>query len=196
MGFRSVVEVDELDELPTEDGSILSLPFLGEHGDLSVRSKCAYLVRAAGRSILFAADSNNLDPVLYDRLHDLTGDADMLFVGMECEGSPLTALYGPMLHPPLAPWQERARRFAGSDCERAWGIVERFRCRHAFVYAMGQEPWLFYVMGLVFTPDSLPVVESDRFVERCRAEGIEAERLFGQKELVLAPSRDAGEVPC
>lgn len=196
MGFRSIVEVDELDELATEDGSIQALPFLGEHGDLSVRSKCAYLVRAAEQRILFAADSNNLDPVLYERLHDQTGDADVLFVGMECEGSPLTSLYGPMLHPPLPPWQAAERRFAGSDCERAWGIVERFGCKRAFVYAMGQEPWLFYVMSLVFTPGSLPIVESDRFVARCRAAGIEAERLYGHKELLLAAPGDDREAPC
>jgi L-ascorbate metabolism protein UlaG (beta-lactamase superfamily) len=196
MGFRSVVEVDELDEIATEDGSIQSLPFLGEHGDLSVRSKCAFLVRAAGQSILFAADSNNLDPTMYERLHDCTGDADVLFVGMECEGSPLTSLYGAMLHPPLEPWQEAARRFAGSDCERAWDIVERFHCKRAFVYAMGQEPWLFYLMSLVYTPRSLPIVESDRFIERCRAAGIEAERLFGHKELLLAPPKIRGKVPC
>lgn len=201
IGFRSIVEVDELDELATEDGAIQALPFLGEHGDLSVRSKCAFLVRAAGRSILFAADSNNLDPILYERLHALTGDADVLFVGMECEGSPLTALYGAMLHPPLEPWQAQERRFAGSDAERAWDLAARFRCKHAFVYAMGQEPWLFYVMSLVFTPQSLPIVESDRFVARCRAAGIEAERLFGRKELLLAPraaaaAAAASERPC
>jgi len=195
MGFGSVVEVDELDEIATADGSIQVLPFLGEHGDLGVRSKCAYLVRAAGPSILLVADSNNVDPTLYERLHGWTGDVDVLFVGMECEGSPLTALYGAMLHPPLEPWQERERRFAGSDCERAWDLVERFRCKRAFVYALGQEPWLFYVMSLVYTPDSLPIVESDRFVARCRAHGIESERLFGQKELVLPAPATSQEKP-
>jgi hypothetical protein len=55
-------------------------------------------------------------------------------------------------------------------------------------------------MSLVFTPRSLPIVESDRFVARCRAAGLEAERLFGRKELLLAPPTAAAaassERPC
>lgn len=188
IGFERVVEVDELEEVAAPDGTIVSLPFLGEHGDLSVRSKCGYMVRLAGTSVLFVADSNNLDPKLYERLEALTGAADVLFIGMECEGSPLTSLYGAMLHPPMDPDHVRTRRFDGSDCDKAWDIVRRFGCQQAYVYAMGQEPWLFYLMSLVYTPESRPIVESDRLVERCRAHGIAAERLYGTKELLLRAS--------
>ena len=47
---------------------------------------------------------------------------------------------------------------------------------------MGQEPWLNHVMALSYSPESKQIVESNKFVAMCLANGIESERLFGQKE--------------
>jgi hypothetical protein len=51
---------------------------------------------------------------------------------------------------------------------------------------MGQEPWLNYVMSIKYTDQSRPIVESNRLLEYCRSRGIIAERLFGEKEILLA----------
>jgi hypothetical protein len=50
---------------------------------------------------------------------------------------------------------------------------------------MGQEPWLNYVMSIKYTEKSNPIIQSDRLIESCRARGIVAERLFGEKEILL-----------
>ena len=50
---------------------------------------------------------------------------------------------------------------------------------------MGQEPWLNYVMSVKYTETSKPIVESNKLIEYCKAKGIVAERLFGEKEILL-----------
>lgn len=184
-GFTNVIEVAELEEITFSGGSITALPFLGEHSDLDVRCKSAYLVRLGPRSIMFAADSCNIEPTLYERLHREIGDIDALFVGMECVGAPLTWLYGPLLTQSLDRKMDQSRRLAGSDYSQALDIVTRFNCRECYVYAMGQEPWLNYVMSLKYTESSRPIVESNKLLAECRRRGIAAERLFGEREMFL-----------
>src|SRR3981189_1809375 len=41
-GFRNVIELAEMESIEFEKGSIQSLPFLGEHGDLNVQTKAAW----------------------------------------------------------------------------------------------------------------------------------------------------------
>jgi hypothetical protein len=81
---------------------------------------------------------------------------------------------------------DASRRFAGSDYAQAIDIVNRFRCKEAYVYAMGQEPWLKYVMSLNYTEASRPITESNRLIKECQSRGIRAERLFGEREILLA----------
>ena len=97
IGFRNVVELNEMETLDMDCGSITGLTFMGEHADLDVRSKLAYMVEIRGHKLLFAADSCNIEPTLYRHLHRLIGDVRTLFIGMECDGAPLSWLYGPLL---------------------------------------------------------------------------------------------------
>ncbi|HLX09294.1 MAG TPA: MBL fold metallo-hydrolase [Thermoanaerobaculia bacterium] len=184
-GFRNVIDLGELEELAAAGVTITGLPFFGEHADLDVRSKLAYLVRTQHHSLVFAADSCNVEPALYEHLGAAVGKADALFVGMECDGAPLTWLYGPLLTKRLERAMDESRRLAGSNCEQAMKLVEVFRCREVYVYAMGQEPWLNYVMSIKYTEQSRPIVESDRLLQQCAARGIVAERLFGEKEILV-----------
>ena len=39
-----------METLPVEGGSVTSLPFLGEHADLNVRTKNAFLLELKGRT--------------------------------------------------------------------------------------------------------------------------------------------------
>jgi L-ascorbate metabolism protein UlaG (beta-lactamase superfamily) len=185
VGFRNVIEMSELESIPTQNGSITGIPFLGEHSDLDVRSKLAYLIRMGKHALLFAADSCNIEPKLYERLHDVIGDVDVLFLGMECDGAPLTWLYGPLLTKPLDRKMDESRRLAGSNHEQASDIVDRLNCKEVYVYAMGQEPWLNHVMSLKYTAESRPIVESNKLIEYCRQKDKYAERLFGEKEILM-----------
>jgi L-ascorbate metabolism protein UlaG (beta-lactamase superfamily) len=185
IGFRNVVELDEMETLELPQGSITGLPFFGEHADLDIRTKLAYLCRLGRHSLLFAADSCNIESCLYDHVHRLVGDVDALFLGMECDGAPLSWLYGPLLTKPVDRKMDQSRRLAGSNYERGIDIVNRFRCKDVFVYAMGQEPWLNYIMSVKYTEQSNPIVSSNKLIENCRSRGLQAERLFGEKEILL-----------
>jgi L-ascorbate metabolism protein UlaG (beta-lactamase superfamily) len=186
IGFVSIIELSEIEKLDIEEGQIIALPFLGEHADLNIHSKLSYYINLKGRKFMFAADSNNLDEFLYAQIVNLTGVVDMLFIGMECDGAPLSWLYGPLLTKPLNRLQDRSRTLSGSNCNKAWSVVNKLECKHAYIYAMGQEPWLSYVMALNYSPDSIQILESDRFVALCKEKGIESERLFGQKEWIIS----------
>ena len=192
LGFENVTEIDELEEIPFESGRIIGLPFFGEHCDLDVRSKIAYLVRIGTHSLLFAADSCNIEPMLYERLQREFGDVDALFLGMECNGAPLTWIYGPLLSRRIEPSMDRSRRYAGSNFEQALEIVNAMRCQEVYVYAMGQEPWLNHVMSLKYTEQSRPIVDSNRLLAVCRERGIAAERLFGEREMFLHQRKPTG----
>jgi hypothetical protein len=110
---------------------------------------------------------------------------DALFLGMECDGAPVSWLYGPLLTQKLERTMDESRRLSGSNFQQGMHIINTFKCREAYVYAMGQEPWLNYIMSIKYTEQSRPIVESNRLIEACTQRGIIAERLFGEKEILL-----------
>lgn len=183
LGFARVIELDELDRIEFPGGAITALPFLGEHHDLHVDSKLTYHVRHRERTALCMVDSCNLDGRLHDHIHAELGDIERLFVGMECDGAPMSWVYGPLLTSRLDRDHDRARRGRGSNCAEASAVVDRFACREVYVYAMGEEPWLRHILDVEYTDESNPRRQSDALIERCRARGLVAERLFAQKEL-------------
>lgn len=187
IGFNEkIIEIDEMETIEIEGGMIIGLPFFGEHGDLNIRTKIAYAIGLQGKTICIAADSNNLQPKVYEHIHSFLGnDVDMLFLGMECDGGPLTWLYNPLLTQPLARKMDQSRRLNGSNCEKAIDLVNQLNPKEVYVYAMGQEPWLTFLTSIQYTENSRPITESNKLVENCTAQGIIAERLFGQKELFL-----------
>lgn len=191
IGFADVREIDRLEEVGFDGGRILSLPVLGEHGDLDIASKTAWWIEAGGRSLLCAADSNNLDPALYQHVAALCGPLDLLFIGMECEGAPFTWAYGALLPQPVPHAQAQARRLNGSDAARGLALIERLQPLEVCVYAMGMEPWLEYITSIHYTAESPAIVESDALVARCRARGIAAQRLYGRAQFVLQPKTRA-----
>ena len=183
LGFSNVEVLDPMDRVAIPDGRITSLPFYGEHSDLSINSKHGLHLLLKGRTFLLLADSDCKDRALYRRLAQRLGKVDTVFIGMECHGAPLSWLYGPYLVKPIDKRNDDSRRLSGSDATHAWAIIEEFGGKQAYVYAMGQEPWMRFVSGLQYTPDSTQIVESDKFVARCRSEGLLAERLYGCRTL-------------
>jgi hypothetical protein len=136
--------------------------------------------------LIFAADSCNIEPKLYEHVQKQIGNADALFLGMECDGAPLTWLYGPLLTQKLPRAMDESRRLAGSNYEQGIDLVNRFGCKEVYVYAMGQEPWLNHVMSIKYTAESRPITESNRLIEDCQKRSICAERLFGEKEILMS----------
>lgn len=185
IGFDNVTEIDEMETIKVGSQSITGLPFLGEHGDLNIRSKMAYLIRIGGKSILLAADSNNVEPKIYEHIHNLVGDIDVLFIGMECDGAPMSWVYGPLLTNPIARKLDQSRRLDGSEHQKAMKIVDCLKPEQVYVYAMGQEPWLTFIVAIQYTSESRPIIESNRLVKQCQDRGIVSERLFGRKEILL-----------
>jgi L-ascorbate metabolism protein UlaG (beta-lactamase superfamily) len=196
-GFRNVIEISEMEVI--EDGAtcITGLPFFGEHADLDIKSKMAWLVRIDKHTLLFAADSCNIEPRLYEHLHAHVGDVNVLFLGMECDGAPLSWIYGPLLTQRIERVMDESRRLAGSNYEQALNMTGLFNCNEVYVYAMGQEPWLNYVMSIKYTDQSRPIIDSNRLIRACEERGVVAERLFGEKEILLEspnPARRATKV--
>jgi L-ascorbate metabolism protein UlaG (beta-lactamase superfamily) len=184
-GFTNVIEISEMQQVRNGNVNIIGLPFLGEHADLYIQSKLAWLIRIGDVDLLFAADSCNVEPRLYEHIHKEVGDVDALFLGMECDGAPLSWLYGPLLTQRIERAMDESRRLSGSNFEQGMSMVETFGCKEVYVYAMGQEPWLNYIMSLKYTSESRPIVESNKLIEYCVERGIIAERLFGEKEILI-----------
>jgi L-ascorbate metabolism protein UlaG (beta-lactamase superfamily) len=185
MGFNNVWELDELEQVEIPGGYIMGCPFLGEHGDLDVRTKLAYYVSLQGKTVLAVADSNSLESSLYRHFHEIVGDIDILFLGMECEGAPLSWLYGPLLTKPTTWKNDQSRRFDGSNCEKGLAMIGIMKPKQVYVYAMGQEPWCSFLTSIRYTEASKPIVESNRLVAECLAQGLAAERLYGHKVISL-----------
>ena len=122
---------------------------------------------------------------MYEHIHREIGDVEVFFVGMECDGAPMSWIYGPLLTERLERPKDHSRRLAGSNYDRALAIVEQLRCKEVYVYAMGQEPWLNYVMSIKYTDKANPIIQSNRLIETCRCRGITSDRLFGEKEILL-----------
>jgi L-ascorbate metabolism protein UlaG (beta-lactamase superfamily) len=183
LGFHDVVEVRPFDVIPLPGGAITALPFVGEHHDLDVSAKTCYHLQLAGRTILVAADSANVDPAIFERAHSVVGDAEIVFQGMECVGAPASWVYGPYFSSPLPRDHDQTRRGRASNCGEALDLIERFHASEVYVYAMGVEPWLGHLLGLDHVGASPALAEADRLVASCRHRGRVAERLFGHKEL-------------
>src|SRR5690606_38018994 len=90
LGFHTLIGLDELENISIQDGEIIGIPSFGEHSDLNIQTKLAYAVRLKDKKFLFVADSNNLDSRLYQHIFKDIGKIDFLFIGMECQGAPLT----------------------------------------------------------------------------------------------------------
>jgi len=185
LGFKNAVELDTLESIGIPEGAIIAIPFLGEHADL-LHGKTAYVVRAGNEQMLFAADSDCLDEGVYENVCRAIGPIQTVFIGMECVGAPLSWSCGAFFPVQPAFHHEQTRRYKGCDAERAHRILEAVGAERTFVYAMGLEPWLEYLLGLALADDSPQIIESGKYLAKAREKGFaEAELLFGRAEIIL-----------
>lgn len=184
IGFDNVIELGNMEKIDLGDCVITGLPFMGEHSDLDIRSKLCHHISYKNKfKVLFMADSCNVEPKLYERIQKIIGDIDVLFLGMECDGAPASWLYGPLFPEKLERSDDQSRRLAGSDFRQGLHLVETFKPKDLFVYAMGMEPWLEFISSIKYTDESKPIVESNKLLEACKNQGVNAERLFGEKTI-------------
>lgn len=183
LGFKNIVELGEMQSISFHDCTITGLPFIGEHSDLNIQAKICHHMQVGEFSMLFAADSCNVEPRLYELVNKVVGDVDVVFLGMECDGAPLSWLYGPLLARDLERSKDFSRKLAGSNFERGRALVDAFNPQEVYVYAMGLEPWLEFISSIRFSKESNPIIASNKLVDYCREKGVTAERLFGEKEL-------------
>ncbi|MBP4137066.1 MBL fold metallo-hydrolase [Flavobacterium geliluteum] len=184
IGFKNVIEIDEMQEIKFENCTITGLPFTGEHSDLNIRAKSCFHIAINELSFLFVADSRVMEPRLYEHIHKIKGDVDVLFLGMECAGAPLSWLYGCLMTQDINRENDQSRRLAGCDSQKGLSLVDIFKPKEAYVYAMGMEPWLEFISSIKYTEESLAIIESNNLINTCKDKGIIAERLFGEKELL------------
>ena len=184
IGFHSLIQLDEFDEIRLQDGYILSIPFLGEHGDLNIHTKSAYCINLKNHTFLFAADSNVLDENLYRNIYDYIGKIDTIFLGMECIGAPMSWVYSAFLTQGLTKQQDQSRRLSGSDAKKALALVSYLRCSNVYVYAMGMEPWLSHIMAIDYSYDTPQITEAKLFISEAQKRGISSSILFGKSEWV------------
>ncbi|GAA2637763.1 MBL fold metallo-hydrolase [Actinomadura fulvescens] len=177
-----VIEVDDFDEVDLPGGKVTATPFLGEHCDLDIRAKSTYWVELAGKKVFVGADSSGIAPLLYRYIKGHLGTADIAFLGMECDGAPLTWLYQALLTVPVTKKMSDSRKLSGSNAEQAAAIMTELGAKEAYVYAMGEEPWLGHVMATTYNEDTYQLKQIDEFMTWCKDRSIPAGHLYGQQE--------------
>jgi L-ascorbate metabolism protein UlaG (beta-lactamase superfamily) len=177
-----VIEVDDFAEVAFPGGKVTATPFLGEHADLDIRAKSTYCVELGGRRVFVGADSSGIDPVVYRHIRAHAGPVDMAFLGMECAGAPLTWLYQALLTRPVTKKMSDSRTLSGSNAAQAAAIMTELGAGEAYVYAMGEEPWLGHVMATSYTDDSYQLKQVAEFMTWCAGHGIKSDHLLGQHE--------------
>jgi hypothetical protein len=184
-GFENVTELSEYESVSFKGGRILGAPFYGEHADLDIRAKLVFGIEMNQRACLFFADSNPPSPEFYEPLKAIFPRVDCLFLGMECVGAPATWLYGPLLQKMLTRGEDQSRRLDGCDSAKALSMHEYFNPDRLFIYAMGAEPWLTHITSILYSEETTQFKEARLVESTLRAQGREAELLFGKMELLL-----------
>lgn len=186
IGFENVIEIGELESVNFNDCQITGIPFMGEHSDLDIPSKTCYHIKVDEFTLMFLADSRVLEKRTYEHVKNYIGEVDVIFLGMECDGAPLTWLYGPLMLSEISREHNQSRRLSGSDFKKGMDLVDVFNPLEVYVYAMGQEPWCEFISSIKYTDESNPIVQSNLLVETCNNKGIIAERLYGEKEILYS----------
>ncbi|MDR7276963.1 MBL fold metallo-hydrolase [Catenuloplanes atrovinosus] len=176
------IEVNDFDEVEFPGGKIVATPFFGEHADLDIRAKSTYFVRLGGKSIFVGADSSGVDPVLYRYVRAHLGRVDIAFIGMECDGAPLSWQYQPYLTKALPKKMAETRKMSGSDAAQAAEIVTELGAEEAYIYAMGEESWLGHVMATSYNEDSYQLQQIAKFETWCANKGVKFAHLLDQHE--------------
>ncbi|WP_459780728.1 MBL fold metallo-hydrolase [Photobacterium sp. R1] len=185
IGFGNVIEVDPFEKIQGNTFQLHTLPFLGEHGDLRVDAKSSYYIETDSEQLLILSDSKFIQAEIYQYLLDNTLKVSKMFVGMECEGAPYTWLYEPVLNQGHQPEYAKNRRLTGCDCDETEQLIQLINPDSVFVYAMGLEPWLEYLIGKPATFDDYIVREYKRLEEKMSQKDRSLKLLYWSEEISI-----------
>ena len=177
-----MVEVDDFSEVEFPGGKVTATPFLGEHCDLDIRAKSTYCVRLGGRTIFVGADSSGIDPGLYRYMRGERDRWTWRSWAWNAPGRGLNWLYQGLFTMPITKKMSDSRTLSGSNAEQAAGIMTELGASEAYVYAMGEEPWLGSVMATTYNEDSYQLKQVEEFMTWCADNGVKSDHLFGQHE--------------
>ncbi|MCI2286161.1 hypothetical protein L3081_25445 [Colwellia sp. MSW7] len=104
---------------------------------MNIQAKCCYLISIEEIKIMFAADTCNVEPSLYQHFFRQAGKVDYLFVGMESVGAPTHWIYEPVLAEKLSKTANESRRLNGSNAVQAEALVKALGSQKVFIYALG-----------------------------------------------------------
>ncbi|MGH3166906.1 MAG: MBL fold metallo-hydrolase, partial [Trebonia sp.] len=110
------------------------------------------------------------------------GQADMAFLGMECDGAPLNWLYKGLLTKPVSTKMSSTRKLSGSNAAQAGDIISELGADEAYVYAMGEESWVGHVMATTYDEGSYQLKQVDEFLGWCADRGVTAGHLLNKRE--------------
>ncbi len=178
LGFKNVVALEALEEYTVGDIVITAFPFQGEHGCLDITSKSTFKINTPQNSFLFMADMRTKNKSLLDKVAKRLGKIDTLFLGMECEGAPVSWVYGCLLDQKIERKHDQERRLNGSDAELAYQIVTTFKPSKVRVYALGREPWLSHIMKVDISDDSIVQSEINKFTQQCEAINVDIKTMY------------------
>ena len=181
LGF-DVIEVDDFDEVAFPGGRVVATPFLGEHGDLDIRAKSTFYVQIAGAGVHIGADSSGADPVVYRHVRSRLGNVDMAFLGMECDGAPMSRLYRALLTPPASERTSGSRRLSRAGAKQAIAIMSELGADEGYIYATGDEDWQRHLMATTPAEDPRQAGQIEEFLGWCFGSGITAGRLRDKRE--------------
>jgi L-ascorbate metabolism protein UlaG (beta-lactamase superfamily) len=176
------IEVDDFSEVPFPGGKVTATPFLGAHSDLDIRAKSTYWVELAGKKVFVGADSPGIDPLLYRHIREHLGQADMAFLGMNCDAAPVTWLYQALLTVTVSKKMSRSRTLSASNAAQAAAITTELGAAQAYVYSMGEESWQQHVTATAYSEDTFRFKQVEEFLGWCADRGIGAERLADKRE--------------
>jgi L-ascorbate metabolism protein UlaG (beta-lactamase superfamily) len=181
LGF-DVIEVDDFDEIAIPGGRVVATPFLGKHGDLDIRAKSTFFVRIAGAGVYIGADSSGADPVVYRYVRNRLGSVDMAFLGMECDGAPMSRLYQALLSGTASEQVSGARRLSRAGAKQAIAIMAELGADEGYIYAAGDESWQRHLTTTTPAEDPHQAGQIEEFLGWCFGSGITAGRLRDRRE--------------
>ncbi len=180
VGFDNVRTLDELETLPLGPRTrVTGLPFLGEHGDLAIRSKIDFLLEMEGLRLCVTSDAGVPELEVARRLTPLIQPLDAWFTSVEPGGAPLSWGGGAVFMVAPTPIMNRQRRQGGARIDELTALLEVWNPRRLYNYALAAEPWLSHVAAVPEPELQRKLADSDRLVAFARARGIEASRLSG-----------------
>ena len=132
MGSRDVIETWPYDQVELGGATVLTLPFVGEHGDLPISARATFGVRTKTDSVLLAADSTgatDLPPEFVRTYSDLV-------IGIETAGADARWLYGPVIDQ-LGLVRKRSRPMAGATASQVIDLARSHEARSITICGRG-----------------------------------------------------------